>query len=139
MAERPRVVCETRALMGQHWSHSYTLDREISVPVSIADDLDKISEYALDQFFGDDAADNDDADDYGVERVIKSAKPLTREFAFDAKLFTVVRVKALTEEQARSTAVAVVDSLPIDHTGAGVTVTEVSMDGEPDLIEVDGE
>lgn len=64
------------------------------------------------------------------------------EYTFDIKLFATVRVKANSEEEARCLAAEYLDSADCNF-GAGPDgapiLAEASMDGEPELIEVEGE
>ena len=64
-----------------------------------------------------------------------------REYAFDLKLFTTVRIKATSEEMARRILRDHFDAIDINAGEiAGETIVcEASMDGEADLIEIDGE
>ncbi|GAA1614469.1 hypothetical protein GCM10009733_008350 [Nonomuraea maheshkhaliensis] len=65
--------------------------------------------------------------------------PAVHEYAFEVKLFAVAQVRATNEEEARQL-ISSFQSVDIDHSHNGVTVTEVSSDdGVPDLIEIDGE
>lgn len=62
------------------------------------------------------------------------------EFTFDFKMFTTARVTADTEAEARRKLSAVADCLDIGVSTGDVNITEASwMDGEADLIEIDGE
>lgn len=65
------------------------------------------------------------------------------EYMFDVKLWTVARVTAANEKEAREKLHAVVDCVDLSGTPGtadnGVTLTEASTEGEADLIEIDGE
>lgn len=68
------------------------------------------------------------------------------EYAYDLKLFAVARIERddLTDEQARQLLDTYVQSVDIDYDlqaddGTRITITEASVDGEPDLMEIDGE
>jgi len=68
------------------------------------------------------------------------------EYAFDVKLFAVVRVKAPSEANARNLLTTFLDAATIDEEvgvwgDSGVTITEASLstdDDEPLLFEIDG-
>lgn len=67
---------------------------------------------------------------------------MPHEYAFDVKLFATVRITAADEATARAQLAETMDgaSLSVCHGGVDMPDTfEASMDGEPDLIEVDGE
>lgn len=64
-----------------------------------------------------------------------------REYAFDAKLFAALRVKARSEREARQ---LLRDAIECATANLGVVngeplVCEVTLDGELDLYEIDGE
>lgn len=75
------------------------------------------------------------------------------EYAFDCKLWAVVRVKATSEKKAREAAMQVIDAVDVtpafiggfneEAQQRGVRLTEVSIaeenEGGLDLIEIDGE
>lgn len=66
------------------------------------------------------------------------------EYAFDVKLFAVVRVRAKDEQTARDLIQNNVDGMDLSAgniygDGWSLTLTEASADGEPDLFEIDGE
>lgn len=74
----------------------------------------------------------------------------THEYAFDVKLWAVVRVKATSEERARAILRDFVECLDIgtvaDHhnrpdfqEGEEIRFTEASSEGDYDLFEIDGE
>ena len=63
----------------------------------------------------------------------------TREYAFDIKLWAVARVTADTLAEARSKLAEIVDCIDIGFDNGGVKLTEASAEGDPDLIEIDGE
>jgi hypothetical protein len=68
---------------------------------------------------------------------------MTKEYAFDVKMFSVVRVKAEDEEAARMLLDEYLQAVDINvHIFVGdedrIHITEASMDGEADLVEVDG-
>lgn len=72
-----------------------------------------------------------------------SPEPVTREFAFDVRLFSTLRVKAASEAEARALLREHVDCADANF-GAWPSgdpiLGEASLDdGEPDLIEIDGE
>lgn len=66
----------------------------------------------------------------------------SHEYLFDVKLFTAIRIKASTEEEARKKLAAYFDCASVnfgaDEDGDPIT-GEASMDGDADLVEVDGE
>lgn len=66
-----------------------------------------------------------------------------KEYAFDATLFAVVRVKAETEEEARDKMADVIACLDISLERDGVTITEATASfaegQDPVLFEIDGE
>jgi hypothetical protein len=67
--------------------------------------------------------------------------PVLHEYAFDVKLFASLRVKAATEEEAREKLRSALDCADT-HFGQldGEPLTaEASIDGEPELYEIDGE
>ena len=64
------------------------------------------------------------------------------EYAFDVKLFAVVRIKAKSEESARTLLNEALSCANIDWKENNVNITEASLttdDGEPLLFEIDGE
>jgi len=61
-----------------------------------------------------------------------------KEYAFDIKLFAVVRVEADSLADARRR-VQDLQAIEIGYDADGVHITEGSTDGEPDLFEIDGE
>lgn len=66
-----------------------------------------------------------------------------REYAFDAKLWAVVRVTAKSEAAARRKMLQALDCFSVDYDANGVVVTEASIEDESgetsELIEIDGE
>lgn len=68
-----------------------------------------------------------------------------KNYLFDVKLFAVMGVDAETEEEARARIKAMFDCCTIEveeETSPDYTIyhsAEASIDGEPDLVEVDGE
>jgi hypothetical protein len=62
-----------------------------------------------------------------------------REYAFDMKLWAVARVKSTNKAEAIKKLKDVVDCIDIGFDKDGVKLTEASSEGEPDLIEIDGE
>jgi len=61
------------------------------------------------------------------------------EYAFDVKLWTVARVTAENEKEARKKLAEVADCIDVGFDKDGVKLTEASSEGEFDLIEIDGE
>jgi hypothetical protein len=61
------------------------------------------------------------------------------EYAFDVKLWTVARITANTEQEARKKLHEYVDCIDIGFNENGVELTEASAEGDADLIEIDGE
>lgn len=59
-------------------------------------------------------------------------------FTFDVKLFATVSVDADSEETARKMVAESTDCVAL-YKWDDTTLGEASMDGEPDLIEIDGE
>jgi hypothetical protein len=74
--------------------------------------------------------------------IVENEKPSGHEFMFDAKLFASIRIRAPDEATARKQLAEVLDgaSLSVCHGGVDMPDTfEASVDGEPELMEVDGE
>ncbi|TVR06652.1 MAG: hypothetical protein EA385_15145 [Salinarimonadaceae bacterium] len=68
---------------------------------------------------------------------------MAKEFAFDVKLWAVVRCTAPDEATARTFVREAVDCLDIgtviERDGCNLTLTEASAEGDLDLVEIDGE
>mgnify|MGYP001158833262 CR=1 FL=1 len=62
-----------------------------------------------------------------------------KEYAFDVKLFAVARVMANSEAEAIEKLHNVVDCIDIGYDANDVRLTEASTEGDPDLVEIDGE
>ncbi len=83
-----------------------------------------------------------DADDHllpldQLADALRGGKPV-REYAFEVKMFAVARVNATSRDHALEL-VHGFQSVEVNHRENGVTVTEISADdGEPILIEIDG-